>query len=1003
MVPRRPPTLLVAALAFVLVMDAPPAWAQSSADPEAAFSRAVQFQQQRLYVDAMSAFSGFRDAHPRHVLAGEALYQEAQSALAQGYDEEAARLFDELETQYPLHPQGSNARLGLAQFYLEEGDTDDAKRQLGAVIDSESGPQVARALYLRAELAREEGNLKTALRDYERAYEEHPESEVAPAALYATGATHVRLERYDAAAASFEQLGESYPDSPYAENLGTALAEVYYRLDDYEQVVSALSDRTSSLSGDEQARARFLLAESYNQLEQGEDAVVHYRRVIDDHPNSPYVRPARYGLAWQYYREEQFERAADAFAGLQDTSGSDQQGLTDRALYYEALSRAQAGETDTAIEQYQTAAERLSDRRLAAEALYEAGLLLYQQQEYDEAATSFQSVVEDFSDSPRQGDAARWLGNALLASDRIDDALKAYEQGQSQDAVPDSLLREAQFQKAWTHYSNDRYADAADAFLALSDDHPDTDRGAEALFWGADSHFNQDNVARARRLFRRYLDRYENGSQRDGALYALAWTYFADSDYESAAQYFQQFLDDYDGTDADIPYRQDARLRLADSYFALKRYDDAVDLYRQIEGEGADYATYQSAEALNYAGRPDEAIRSLERFLERYESSEWRPEALYRLGTIHFQNEEYESARSTYRRFLEGYSDHSLAAEARYGIADSYYNAGDMERAVDAYRAVLEEHPNSASAQEAASGLFFALNAAGQQDRTDDLIAEISEESPDLEAQLRYSRARAAYQSGESDRALSLFQDFVRRSSSDTFLPGAYYYLGLLYADQEQNTEATNYLQQLVDEYPDHERTPEGALRLGDIYRDQDEYESALDAYQAAAESDEISESLQAQARYGEAVALLRLNRNDDAESRLTALLDENDRAPIQASARLGLARIAENEDRSDEAQDLYREVIEASDGETGAEALFRLGRLLRRSDAAREAVEELDRMSSLYGGHPEWIARALLEQGRAYEQLGETGQAAQLFDEVVDSYPETPSADSARSARESL
>ncbi|MFO8100130.1 MAG: tetratricopeptide repeat protein [Salinibacter sp.] len=1003
MVPRRLPSVIASALALFVVLGAPTAQAQSSGDAEAAFARAVQFHQQRLYADAMSAFSTFRDGHPRHVLAGEALYLEAQSALAQGYDDEAARLFEKLEAQYPFHPQGTNARLGLAQFYLDAGEIDEAERQLSAVIDAESGPQVARALYLRAQLAREQGNLTTALRDYERAYEEHPESEVAPAALSAAGATQVRQEQYDAAAASFEQLGQSYPDSPYAQNLGTALAEVYYRLEDYEQVVSALTDRISALSGDEKARALFLLAESYNQLGQGEDAEVQYQQVIEEHPDSPYVLRARYGMAWQHYRDDQFERAAEAFSDVQDAPSSTEGALADRALYYEAASRAQAGQMSQAVEQYQTAAERMPDHRLGAEALYEAGLLLYQQEDYDAAAASFQSVLDEFPDASREGDAARWRGNALLAGNRVDDAREAYEQAQSLDAVPDSLLREAQFQEAWAHYTNARYADAADAFLALTDGHPDSDRGADALFWGADSHFNQDNVARARRLFRRYLDRYEDGSHRDGALYALAWTYFTESEYEPAAQYFQRFLDGFDGTDDDIPYQQDARLRLADSYFALKRYDDAVDLYQEIGGEGADYATYQSAEALNYAGRPEEAIRILERFVDQYESSQWRPEALYQLGSIHFQNQEYEPARTAYRQFLDAYPDHSLAAEARYGIADSYYNAGDMERAVEAYRTVLEEHPNSNSAQEAASGLFFALNASGQQDRTEDLIAQIAEETPDLEDQLRYSRARAAYQSGESDRARSLFQDFVRRSSSDTYLPGAYYYLGLLYADQDQETEATNYLQQLVDEYPDHQQTPEGALRLGDIYRDQEEHEAALTAYQAAAESEKISEDLRAQARYGEAVALLRLDRNDDAASRLNTLLEENDQAPIQASARLGLARIAQDDGRTDEAQDLYRAVIDASDGETGAEALYRLGRLLRQSGAPRQAVEELDRMSSLYGGHPEWIARSLVEQGRAYEQLGETGQAAQRYDEVVESYPSTPFADSARTARESL
>ncbi len=1000
MVPRRFPLLFVSALVALLLSAPLVSQAQSAPDPEAAFAHAVRLHEQRLYAEAMTRFGVFRGDHPHHILAGEALYRQAQSALAQGYDGEAVRLFEELEASYPSHPQGTNAQLGLAQYYLEEGETDAAQRQLDAVIADGTGPQVARALYLRAMTARDAGNLTAALQDFQRAHEQHPDTDTAPAALYAAGATQVRLERYDAAATSFERLGATYADSPYAENVGTALAEVYYRVDDYESVLSALDGRLSSLSDEERARALFLKAESHNQLRQGEDAVVHYRRVIDDHPDSPYRTPARYGLAWQYYQAQQFGSAADAFAAVRDASDG---ALADRATYYEAVSRARAGDLSQALDLYREVPDRLPGDRLAAEALYESGLLLYQQERYDEAIEAFRTVTEEYPDTPRQGDATQWLGHALLAANRREDAIGAYEQARSLDAAPDSLLQEVRFQEGWTHYQKGRYDAAASTFLSLADEQPQSKRGADALFWGADSQYNLGNVSAARRLFQRYLDRYPDGAQRAGAQYALAWTHFKQERYESAARFFEQFLNTYGGTDADIPYRQDARLRLADTYFALKRYDDAVELYRRVEGDGADYATYQTAEALNYAGRSDEAVRTLDRFLDQFSSSSWLPEALYRLGTIHFQEQEYEAARDAYRRFLEAHADHQLAPQAQYDIADSYYNAGAMSDAVEAYRAVLETYPDSPTAGEAASSLFFALSAAGQQDRAEELIASIAEAHPELEAQLRFSRARAAFQSGESEQALSLFRAFVRTADAESYLASAYYYLGQLYADQEQYTEAINYLQQLVDRHPENEQFPEGALRLGDIHLDQENHEAALNAYRAAAENDQTDESLRAQARYGEAVALLRLGQNDEAQSQLNALLDENRQGPLQASARLGLARIAETEGRTQEALSLYREVVEASDGQTGAEGLYRLGRLLRQQERPRRAIEELDRMSSLFGGYPEWVARSLLEQGRAYQQLGETGQAAQLFDEVVESYPGTPFADSARTARESL
>ena len=995
---------MLAALLFASAGAAGPALGQHTAPtPQRDYAAAVELYHQRLYDDAMTAFEAYRAAHPAHALVGQSLYLEATAALAEGRDDTAIRLFERFRRAQPDHPEASTAQLSLAQYFLEEGDTEQARAQLTALAEDPSSPgQAARALYLLGQTERDQGNLSKALEYFQQVRRRHPDADVAPAAVYATGATQVQLERYDAAAAAFEQLGQQYPQSPYAQNLGTALAEVYYRLGQYRSAADELRRRLSQLEGNQRARAHFLLAEAANQLRAGEEAVVQYRRVLDDHPTSPYVGPAQYGLAWHYHRAGAHEQAASTFAQVRQAGPGR---LARRAPYYEAVHRAALGDTARAVSLYESVAQQGADTRLAPEALFEAGLLRYEQGEYGSAAAFFRRLVRDHPDAARVGDAHYWLGNAYLVEESLDRALEAYDKATAYDAAPDSLRIEVRFQKAWAQYEDGRYGAAAPIFQDLVDTAPDSRRGGAALFWGADSHYQQGNYARARTLFQRYLNENPQGEKAPGARYALAWTYFKQNRFEAAAREFRRFLDGPAPSASDIPYTQDARLRLADSYYALKRYEDAVEVYRRADGAGTDYALYQAGDALSYAGRPEDALRSLRRLVERYPESAWRPEALYRMGTVHFQQQNYEEAESAYQQLLSEYPDHALAPQAQYGIGDSRYNAGTMEAAVSAYRTVLETYPQSSSATEAASSLFFALGAAGQSDRADQMIDEIAAANPDanLRDRLRFQRAKAAYQSGESKKALNLFQSFVRTTSASTLLPNAYYYLGILYANQDATTEAKNYLGQLVDRYPDSEVLPDGALRLGDIYREEGTWDEAEAAYRAAAESDAIGAELRAQARYGQSIALLNQGRNQEAKDLLNQLLDESQGGPLQASARLGLARIYEDENRPGEADELYRSVVSAVESETGAEALFRLGRLLLRQDDPRAAIQELDRMSSLYAGYPEWVARSLLAQAEAYRALGQTGQAAQLYDEVMESYPGTPFAETARTERKAL
>ncbi len=971
--------------------------------PERAYTAAVQLYNQRLYAEALTAFEAYRTRYPSHSQTGQALYLGAKAALAEKRDREAVRLFETLQRTHPSHPRAPEAQLSLAQYFLGEGEIETARSQLNTIVDDPSSPaQAARALYLLGESERDRDNLNQALTHFQRVKSEYMQTDIAPAAYYAVGTTQVRLKRYDRAAATFEELGQDFPDSPFSQNLGTALAEVYYRLDEYEKAVTELQDRLPELEDTQRARALFLLAESYNHLREGEEAVVHYRKVIDEYPETPYVGPAKYGLAWHYFQSREHQQAAKSFGRVRrDESGR----LAERATYYEALSRARAGAIERAIELYKTVAEQHPDSQLGAEALFEAGLLRYQRENYDSAAAFFRALLRNHPNAARRGDAQYWLGNAYLVDESLDRALKAYNKAIALDAAPDSLLVEVRFQKAWVQYEDGRYAAAAPDFLSVAESHPNTSRGREALFWGGDSFFQQENFDRAGRLFRRYLDETPNGDHAGGARYALAWTHFKQNRYKSAARLFRQFLDAYQPASSEIPYEQDARLRLADCYFALKRYEDAIQVYRQADGPGTDYALYRAGEALNYAGRGDEALRSLRRLLEQYPDSRWRSQAQYRIADIFFQQQAYEDAQAAYRDFLETAPNHRLAPEAQYGIGDSYYNAGNMEEAVQAYRKVLEQYPESSSAQEAALSLFFALNAAGQSDRAEKLISSIEEATPnaDLGDRLRFARAKAAYQSGQSEQALRLFQKFVRTSSTTALLPESYYYLGLLYADQDDPEPAKNYLQQLVDQYPDSDVQPEGALRLGDLYMEDEAHEKAAEAYTAAAESEAINEEIRAQARYGQSTALLQLDRNEEAKVLLNRILDEGTGGPLQASAQLGLARIYEDEGRTAEALKLYRSVTEAANSETGAEALYRLGRLLRKEGQPQKAIAELGRMSSLFAGHPEWIARALLEEARANRQIGQAGEAAQLYDKLIESYPGTPFATAAKEEREAL
>ncbi len=316
------------------------------AGAETTLADALRLYNTRHYVQAARAFERFRRTYPDDVNAAETYYYEAQARLALGQTDEAARLLQELRRRHPAHPLAQQALLSLGQYFYESGEYDRARAVLERVVTHDRDhPQAARALYQIGMIARAQGRHDQALAYFRRVADNYPDAPVAPNAQYAVGSTLVRLERYDAAARAFETLGRRYPDSPHAQQIGLALADVYYELEDYENVIAEVERRLPNLDGAARDRATFLLAEAHNHLRNSEDAIIYYRRFTEENPDSPYYRPALYGLAWNYHYEGAYQWAADRFARVHD---GHRDNLAERATYYEAVNRYLDGRLERA-------------------------------------------------------------------------------------------------------------------------------------------------------------------------------------------------------------------------------------------------------------------------------------------------------------------------------------------------------------------------------------------------------------------------------------------------------------------------------------------------------------------------------------------------------------------------------------------------------------------------------------------------------------------------------
>jgi TolA-binding protein len=991
---------------LTVLLAAPPAGAQfAPSSPERFYATAYALYADQLFVQAIDAFDAFRTAYPDHISIPEALYYQAESALVVGREEQAIDLFTTFERDYPSHPLAYDARLALGTYYYSKGNYDRAITTLARVIQQAPPDEVAaKALYWMGESASHLNNMPEAVRYYERAALEYPETTTAPTALYAIATLQIEQGQPDAAARFFELLTARYPNSPYTQGLGLALAEVYYQQGEFQRAIDEVNRRMPNLDSYGQDRAHFLLAESYNQLRNSDLAIVHYRRFTESSPDSPYYRHALYGLAWNYHFQGAFQWAADNFSLAKQSADRDQ--LSARAAYYQAVNTKLARNLPEALTLFQEAADLYPRNPMADTVLFELGMTAYELHNWEITRNALTRLLNEYPRSALAGEAFYRRGAAFVALGDLDAALSNFDRAIALNAAPADLKNEVIFQKAWLQYRYEDYADAAPAFMSLHDSAPTSVWGADALFWAAESYHQLGDLNRAASLFRQYLRQNTSGKHVDATHYALGWTYFKQGNYQDAITEFRTFLREYREADGFVPYRTDAQLRLADSYYALKRYPEAIQAYQQVGGEDSDdYALFQIGQAYNNAGESLDAIATFRTLIGDFPESDWKEEAQYNLGYLYFLSENYDQAIAAYETLIRNYPRDPLAAKSQYGIGDALYNAGRLDDAVDAYEKVLNTYPSSPFASDAAAGIQVALIALDDEQRAAAIVDAFTAQNPSspLADELRFRQAEVKFQTGRTDEALADFQRFVRESQNLQLLPDAYFYIGSILVDRRNPAEAESYFQQIVSRYPDSPRRPEASLRLGQIYLDQGRHQEALDLYRALEQSRPNDPALLAQARYGQARALMNLGRLGEAERTLTDLTNANTNRAQTGPALLGLARVYEASGRSLEAIQLYRQVVEDSPDETGAEALYRLGDLLIRQGQARAAVEELGRMPVLFSGYSNWLAEGYLAQARAFASMGQRGDAAQMYDRVLEEFRGTIYADRATQEKAAL
>ena len=330
------------------------------------------------------------EARPGFTLADYAMLRHADALVKLNRDAEAAKLYEQMATQFPKSPLLDRACFRLGECAMRRGDAAAAATQFDKAVSSwPQSPLVPQALHELACAQLSRGGAAAAEATLGTLLDRYPGHPLVPRALYARAMAHHTLQKFAAA----------------ADDLKAALAV--------------------ALGGQERCDARFLLGLCEVELKRPEAATATFRSLLASDPKYAGADEAQFALGSALKSLGREAEAVEVFGQL--AAAHPDSPLAGEALWNVGESAFVKKDYRAAARAFYDSVKNLNGKPAAEKAVYQLARCYYHQGEYADAERTFSYLRRYYPDGAHAANAAFMEAECLLKQQRFADALTAYE------------------------------------------------------------------------------------------------------------------------------------------------------------------------------------------------------------------------------------------------------------------------------------------------------------------------------------------------------------------------------------------------------------------------------------------------------------------------------------------------------------------------------------------------------------------------------------------------
>lgn len=668
--------------------------------------------------DSVALFEQFLQQHPDHMLAAQARYMAALSALGEKNYETSKKHAEAFlgNTAYAEHEVKPAVLFIAGESYLL-GREDDDKSSLAKaealyrqLVDNFSEHDHAPRSLLRIGWCLLEtdkhdeavkyltGNLPALKQDTHQAE-----------AQLLIGRGHSQLKQHEQALAAYAASLKAKGDWQRGDEVLLAAAQSHRALDNNDEAKKQLSQLISKFEESPlRARATYQLGEIAQEEQNFDQAIAHYNEVLQKYGDTQWAQPAGYGLAASHFAKDEFDKSLPQLDKLLAAEVDDE--LRSRGTYLRGLVHQRLQQFDPAAKDLTAflAGKPPADDALAARfalALCQLGL-----EKRDEAVAVLQQILAEKPDYQHADKVHYELGHALLASEKRKEATDAFQ------ALATKFPESTFAGEAWFHVGrqSEELADgteeeeqkgpllakAADAFAAGLKTAKNEELREKLQYKLGDMQFRQENYPEAAATLLAQIKSHPQGLLLGPAQFLAGESLFRQEKYNEAMPLYVQVADaKVEKYHAQALYRAgDCAGYLKDWGNSQKHFDALIKQFPKFEQ--LNDARYGLAYALHNQNQLDEAEKLFVQVTADSET-ETAAKARFMIGEIAFARKKYEDAVEHFLAVAVGYPYKQWQAMARFETGRCFMELGQKEKAINTFETMLQKHPDHERAPDA--------------------------------------------------------------------------------------------------------------------------------------------------------------------------------------------------------------------------------------------------------------------------------------------------------------